>query len=399
MKRLLALLLCLAVTLSFAACSNTKPSDNPTTAPTSTEVYNDETLPNGIRANGYLPDDESELTDEEIRYYVGIVMNAALDLDVDTLRKYAKNEKDLEAYQRIADDPVTKTFFMETDGKSIYLESTGEIVYPECEAVFCMWYTDLWKNGKTPPADVTQLSAEELLSIYDQYSEKIPYVFNEVTEVTPESNYQISLKDGNIYFELNELLGCTSYCYDIEDLAPSEYHFNSPSKHLAAYVFGYGIDELDQTLDESLQSRNYEFIMPMLNYDLDSLPAFMDSLQKEHDRNDDIGAAFYAEYYKNYIKDKEQRAKVQSWMKDNLVCGFDIYSFRGWYTVSADDYYLFSELTEEDKELLKDVWVCDWLYTTSDVSADNAFAPYCDIISMMIDSGLLEDCWNNHEIT
>lgn len=400
MKRILALLLCLVMVFSLAACggnekpNDTKPGTSESGDKTPTENVGDsdgdidEKPVETIRPNGELPNNERDLTEAEIRHYVGVVMNAALKLDIETLKEYAKEEKDLEAYQKIADDATTKEWYLKTIGKSVYLESVGKIAYPEPEAVFQMWQTHFLKTNDVMPEDVTELSLEELTAIYEQYKDKIPYV---IEDVNPEYDCEIYLKDGRIYFELDELLGCTSYCYDTDDLVPSEYSWESPTKHIAAYVFGYDADE-PTDFSELLANGAFDYAMPIVNNNLDELITYMDSLKDEYDWNATPGEDDYTlKYYQKYIKDDAVRAKVQAWMKDNLVCGFSGHGFDIWYKVNQDAFYHTYEMSAADKALIKDLPICGWGYESDYSKAEYVFSLYRDIISAMIDGGYIED--------
>ena len=400
MKRILALLLCLVMVFSLAACggnekpNDTKPGTSESGDKTPTENVGDsdgdidEKPVETIRPNGELPNNERDLTEAEIRHYVGVVLNAALKLDIETLKEYAKEEKDLEAYQKIADDATTKEWYLKTIGKSVYLESVGKIAYPEPEAVFQMWQTHFLKTNDVMPEDVTELSLEELTVIYERYKDKIPYV---IQDVNPEYDCEIYLKDGRIYFELDELLGCTSYCYDTDDLVPSEYSWESPTKHIAAYVFGYDADE-PTDFSELLADGAFDYAMPIVNNNLDELITYMDSLKDEYDWNATPGEDDYSlKYYQKYIKDDAVRAKVQAWMKDNLVCGFSGHGFDIWYKVNQDTFYQTYEMSAADKALIKDLPICGWGYESDYNKAEYVFSLYRDIIGAMVEGGYIED--------
>lgn len=403
MKRILALLLCLVMVFSLAACGgNEKPDegkkpDSSVTEPSDKEpTYNvgdsdgdiDEKPVETIRPNGELPNNERDLTEAEIRHYVGVIVNAALKLDLETLKEYAKDEEDLEGYQKIADDPVAKEWFLKTIGKSIYLESTGSIAYPEPEALFQMWQTHFLYTNDIPPEDVTEMSIEDLAAVYDQYKDKVPYV---IEEVNPEYDCEIYLKDGRIYFELKELLGCTSYCYDIDDLCPSEYSWESPTKHIAAYIFGYDADE-PTNFNELLANGAFDYALPLVEQDLSKLVTYMDGLKDEYDWNKTPGEDdYYLKYYQAYMKNETMRKKVEDWIKENVVCGFSGHGFDIWYKVKLDAYYQTSDLTAEEKTSLKDLPICGWGYESDYTKAEYVFQLYHDIIYNMTEGGYIED--------
>ncbi len=393
MKRVLVLLLCIATLLSFVACDNNNEEPGNQNNPSITDpVDKPDNTPDApsemIRPNGELPDNEHELTDAEKRHYVGIIVNAAITLDIETLREYAKNEKDLEGYQAIADDAVAREWYLKTIGKGVYLESSGALAHPEPEAVFQMWQTRFLKTNDVMPEDVTHMSLEELSSIYEQYQDKIPYV---IKEVNPEYYCQIYLKEGRIYFELDELLGCTNYCYDIDDLTPSQYSWDGEYAHIAAMVFGHDAEETNN-FQEFFEKNNMDFAMPMVNYDLDALEVYMDSLKDEHDWNMTPGKDDYAEkYYQAYIKDDAMRAKVQAWMVENVVCGFSGHGFDVWYTVNQDVYYQTFRLTEAERAAIQDLHICGWTYDGGYTKAEYVFSIYYSIISDMVEGGYIED--------
>lgn len=402
MKRILALLLCLVMVFSLAACGgNEKPNDDNTPG-TSTESGNKNPTENvgdsdgdiddkpveTIRPNGELPNNERDLTEAEIHHYVGIIVNAALKLDIDTLREYAKDEKHLEDYQAIANDPVAKEWYLKTIGKSIYIESTGSIAYPEPEAVFQMWQTHFLFTNDVPPAEIKELSLDELTAIYEQYKDKIPYV---IDDVNPEYDCEIYLKDGKIYFDLDELLGCTSYCYDIGDLAPSQYSWDGPNAHIAAMIFGHDADEVNN-FSEFLAGGVYDYAMPLVEMDLDALVPYMDGLKDEYDWNKTPGEDDYRiKYYQAYIKDDTMRAKVQAWMNENVVCGFSGHGFDVWHKVNQDVYYQTADLTAEEKAILKDLPICGWGYESEYNKAEYVFTLYQEIIYDMIEGDYIED--------
>lgn len=397
MKRVLALLLCLVMVFSLAACGgNTdkpdetkKPSvETPADKPTTGENEGDGDTTETIRPNGELPANERKLTEAEKRHYVGVVMNAALTLDIDTLREYAKNEEDLENYQKIADDPVMKEWYLKTIGKSVYLESVGKIAYPEPEAVFQMYQTHFLRTNDVPPEDVTKLSLEELSAIYEQYKDNIPYV---IEDVNPEYDCPIYLQDGRIYFELDELLSCTSYCYDTDDLVPSGYSWEGEYKHIAAYIFGYDADEITD-FSELLADGAFDYVMPILDNDLNAMVEYFDGLKEEHDWNATPGEDdFYEKYYQAYYKNDAFRAKIEAWMKENVFCGFSGHGFDVWYIVNQDEFYQTYEMSAADKALIKDLPICGWNYCSTYSSADGVFGAYYDFVNAMIEGGLLED--------
>lgn len=402
MKKILSLFICVLMVLSLVACGNNekpdetkKPNtsvndqvDDPIIDTDDSDSDKDEGEEEIIRPNGELPNNERDLTDAEIRHYIGVIMNAALKLDIDTLKEYAKDESELEDYQKIADDPTTKEWYLKTIGQSVYIESTGSIAYPEPEALFQIWQTHFLYTNDVMPESVTALSLEELTTIYNQYKSLIPYV---IEDVSPEFDCPIYLKDGRIYFELDELLGCTSYCYDTGDLTPPTYSWESPTKHIAAYVFGYKSKE-SINFSELLADGAFDYAMPLVDDDLSALVTYMDGLKEEYDWNQTPGEGdYYIKYYQAYIKNDTMRAKVQKWVNENVICGFSGHGFDIWYKINLDTNYKTAKLTAEEKAVLSELNICGWGFGGNFNEAKGAFQLYFDIIDAMIEGGYIEN--------
>lgn len=402
MKRVLALVLCFVMIFSMVACGNdTKPDENKKPGTSTAEPGDKEPMENTgnsdgdideqpvqqIRPNGELPNNERDLTDAEVNHYLDIIVNAALKLDIDTLREYAKNEDDLEAYQKIIDDATTKEWYSKTIGKSVYLPSIRVLVYPEPKAVFAMWQADAFKNNEELPEDATKMSIDELTAVYEKYKDKIPYC---AEDISPKYDCPIYLKDGKIYFELDEVLGITTYCSYTEDLAPSEDSWYSETQHISAYVFGYNANTTAD-FNTLLADGAYDYAMPLLTGNMDELVAYMDGLKDEYDWNASPGERdYYLKGYKNYLKDDAIRAKVQAWMQENVISGFSSYGMDCWHKVHLDAYYLINDASDTEKALIQELPIFTQDYVEGGCKASDVFSVYFDIISDMAESGYIE---------
>lgn len=402
MKRVFVLLLCLAMVFSMAACGNdatepTKPQETPGISestpdePTSGETTPDDTEPsnpvvdeNTVRPNGELPEDEDDLTRAEVNHYIGKVMQAIINLDVETMKEYA-NSHSAYMIKAVKEDDVYRAVWEKTIGKSVYLEESNMLVYKDPQFVFTSWLTDLYKNGDTLKAAAEEYTEEEIVAILDKYIDKAPYLAN---ELDIEDDFKIDIEDGKIVIDCNDCLGATPWdrLSDISVPHPTV----RTGKDLACLAFGAHC-EVSLGLDY-INTNGFTIWEALVTADLDKIVTAFDNAP--YDMNIEITSTtnhLYEFIYQTYYKDAEKRAKIQDWMDEHVMILRSLSSVWVYIPAELTDTYPYCTLTDAEKDLIKDlnIYIKEGVFEFQ-ANTSNEFSPFYEIVVQMSSFGAIE---------
>jgi hypothetical protein len=402
-KRIISIALCICVLLSFAACGNSAKNssdDVEIIAPTDNQNDNTEQVTPGpddglidsdtdlyisdkdgnltnIRKNGKLPSSKKDLTDEEIYYYIGTVVQAAIDLDINTLKMYSANEEDIKTFEAIINNPTYKEMYEKNIGNIIYLDNSHYFVYKDPFYIYSRWFSDE-KVGDSKAA-IDKLTITELNNIYNKYRENAVYIVNNVNK----ADFNFSLKNGHIYFELDGIFGNVGYD-NVSDLISDD-----PSTY-ANIVFG-----THRTADTNITNSDLNGIVDMLTSEnLNQMIEYVNN-NAIYDLNFENKELELDDCYQLYYKNKENREKIEAWMKDNTEtykndCGIIIYIKANIHHKCNWPFNLFTDL---EREQIKELPIYVDL-STSIVGSIEEWAQYYSIVQQMIYAGDIEDLYD-----
>lgn len=395
---LLVLSMCLGL---FAGCNQNadkKEESSETSSETDIDMgyededYVDETL---IRENGSLPNDVEKLTKAEFSHYLGIVITALKELDIETLKEYYKPEEkesdswvddlmnayrdhgEIECLEYIKNDETMRNLWEYTVGQMIYLPDSGYVAYKDTQYLFCKWYNDMLDKGESLPNSTWDLSIENILAIYEEYDKELPYNTSLAFDVGC-----CFVEDGNIYFKLdsviNRIFGLTLMCVEPDE----EGVFSASEYSYLAFGATYYLE------NEIATDEDFNLLDIALEADLDKVVEYFDS-RTEYDLNtmDD----YKAEDYRTYFKDDAMRAKAQQWMNENV----NIFNRGNWvvFYMPLDMEYSYPcySFSEEERELVKDITLVEDVIMYDESNDEYDFSPYYDLIDRMKEFDVFEE--------
>ena len=400
MKKVIALLLCLVMVFAMAACSNdnkdpSQPQETPGTSESPpAETMPDESTPDDtepsepsedtIRENGSLPADEDDLTNAEVKHYIGKVMQAIIKLDTETMNELASDNS---AYmiQAVKDDEVYRAVWEKTIGQSVYLEESATLVYKDPQFVFASWLTDLYKEGGALKAETKEYTEAEITAILDKYIEKAPYIAD---ELDLEDDFDIDIEDGKIVIDCNECFAETPWD-ELSDVSVPHPTVRT-GEDLARLVFGAHC-EVSLGLDY-IKKDGFTIWEAFVTADLGSITAAFDKAPYNMnaeitDTTNQLMEIIYQTYYKN----AEKCAKVQAWMDENVMILREMSTVYVYIPAELEDTYPYYSLTEEEKEQIKDLnlYIREAVHA-HEANTDDEFYPFYQIVAQMARLGAIE---------
>ena len=404
MKKILSLFICVLMVFSMVACGNdtknpTKPQEKPGTSDVTSNTQSDSTnntMPpytgpitqDTVRPNGQLPDGASALTYAEVRHYVGKIMKAVIELDVDTTNEYAI-EDSASIIQRIKEDATYRAIWEQTIGQSIYLEQSYMLLYKDPQFIFASWLTDAYKNNEPIKAKIEDYSEDEIVSIFERYSPKAPYV---IVEIDVRDDFDIYIQNGKIKFNCENCFASTTWGR-LSEMGVSDSSTRS-NKAIAQMVFG---EECDISYGMDYISNNgFTIWEPMITGDLQSIIAAFDNATG-YDMNaeitDDMNGTskLMRKVYRHFYKNSENVSKIQAWIDENVIILRDISAVWFWNPAELEDTYPYYDLKDDEKALIKDlnIYVKHRVYKY-DVNDDNEFYPFYEVVAQMARLGAIE---------
>lgn len=388
-KRILALILVCVTMISLAACEKNKndivepTADNTEiTNPTTTPTENPDTEPEAttpeaqMRENGNFPSVD-ELTDAEKKYLqvelYDQVLQAAIDLDMETLRKYTKSQY-LYGFEQIFANPEFKDMYKKTIGTYIYLPESEYIVAKDTTYVFAKWHTDLHINKMDIPKDITDITMEQANNIYENYYKDAPYNGFDFER----NSFAVSIEDGYVYYN-TDLMFNDILDVNLSSLYPTRGYGNP----YVEFVFNDEADNLDTPY--STLKDEQALLETMYNFDIDKLhelfgnqEGMMTSLKRK-----------VAKVY----GDKEKLQKIKAWYLENCEVMVTTSSMHIFYIINdnmeiAEQQFPYTLFSDEELEKLKGLKLCDWMYVST---SDTGFAQLqSDIIDSARTAGIID---------
>jgi len=412
MKKVLSLILVGVMMLSLVACGNNNNSndekdlnnkennavinqdnedmnnveDSYDEADTSSENDNNLTEEDveivGIRENGQLPENKEDLSDAEISHYLNVVVNAAIDLDMETLKEYI-DEDIYSSFESIYNDEEYKAMWQKTIGNMIYLKDSRYLVGKNINHIVSMWYTDSWKKNIEMPEEAKYFTREQTKEMYETYYDKAFYIAKEL------GDYNIELEEGKIRFEIDDIFEDMGYGNIKYDLAPSSWTYEGSGENYAHLLVGEQAENLnlgyDYIYNDGKSFGNLDiFLSESLEDDVDYFKT-----QTKYDINSD--SSIYVEWFNHYYLNSETRKIIQEWKNENVIILRDLSSVTAYIKSNVDETYPYYTFTDEEKEFIRDFELCweerifDW-YTEDADELEIHFG----IVDRMIQDGLLE---------
>lgn len=405
MKRLIALLLCLCMVFALTACGNdskepSKPQDKPSAtepAPddsTPTDGENDVTEPSEgsdvtedtIRENGQLPESAKDLTRAEKKYYIGKVMQAIIDLDVETMNEYASDNS---AYmiRSVKEDDVYRAMWEKSIGQSLYMEDSHMLIYKDPDYICGAWMTELGKTGGTMKANIDDYTEEEIVAVFEKYYEKAPYI---AVKVDIEDDFDIDIEDGKIVIDCNDCLASTAWDELADVCVP--HPISRSAEELAQLAFGSHAGNMSLGLDY-IKNEGFTMWEAYITGDLGSIVAALDSTE-HYDMNIEITDTtnqLMEMVYQHFYKDAERVAKIQAWMDENVLIVRDVSSVHIYAAAETEETYPYYELTDAEKAELDGlkIYVKNSVHK-HEANTDNEFYPFYEVVAQMARLGAIE---------
>lgn len=381
MKKLFAILLCVAMVFSMVACggnngdnggsggdnggilgglTGAKLSDKHVNESQKMEMFLEEG--ETVTPNGELPNNEEDVKGVDQRYYFNEAINAVIQLDEEKMKLYLC-EEEYTALMELKNNKNAYELWKHTVGNLTYMSSAGCWYGRPMHLVYAMWYEDQVKAGATLKEIAAMLSYDELVEIYNQYYDKVPLVVEYCGG--PEEFY---MEDGYIKFEmgspmlgmgvsdLDRILAEDIYFPEAEDA--DSIHINNLYELVLGWTAGdYEWDNFDKLYEDG----EYKLLENFQKKDLDAIIAMIDADEKawEDDWADD------KEDYDKFMKNEAAKAALQKFMNEHVTfyrTHEDVYVV---WTVDTDitygdfDYSFKDEAVEAERTLLKSAVYCN----------------------------------------
>ena len=420
MKKILAILLCLCMILSMAACSKNEkePAYEDDATIDITEIddeydenadldysgdddyfvddseydedyedYEDEADESEqeivIRPNGQLPEDEDDLAWEEITHYANELMVAIAELNVEKIKEYDYFEETYGSFESIARNPRYAEMYKNTIGSIVFIESSAHCIYKDPYYMYARWYTEMWEAGKEIPEKVEEISLDELDVLYNSYCVDAPYIVGDI-----DLRDCVRTIDGHIKFKIDEILKDLGFT-KISTMTPSQNIYDTDG--YAYLIFG---DNGNRVWADEIASDEHltDFWKVIYDGDLDAMVEHVSTLRYHtvNREKDDIYGIVYHKYYKV----DEIREKVQTWLDENVeILRAECYVVSYMPMLLESDFgYMDSHLTDEERMLVESLnpQARDWTMKWDDNGSDG-WGLYYDIVMTMIDLGVIED--------
>lgn len=403
MKRILAFLLCMVMVFALCACGNDeatpteKSPTNPVTAPSTPTENNNATEPtqdnpdsttpdeevsdDTIRENGKLPNDPSKLTSAEEKHYLGEVIQAIIDLDVETLEDLADSNS-VNCIRYIRDNENYRKAWNKTVGQSIYLEDSKYIAHRDPQYIFANWITSVYNKNETLKGFIYNYSEEELLQILDTYGSNAPYVISEIDD------YFIDVVDGKISISCNQVLQDAGW----DTLSDMGFYgwAGKENEQLARIIFGAGCG-IANGLDE-INKNGFTIWQDMLTGNVNKIVAAFDKATG-YDLNEPITSKlgqFNARYYQAYYKNVDNAAKIQDWMNENVQILRDTSNILVYMRIRTIDDALYYITEEERAEIQHLELYCAMIVWGFQANTEAEFIPFYEIAEEMLHLKKLE---------
>ena len=381
MKKLFAILLCVAMVFSMVACggnngdnggsggdnggilgglTGAKLSDKHVNESQKMEMFLEEG--ETVTPNGELPNNEEDVKGVDQRYYFNEAINAVIQLDEEKMKLYLCKEE-YTALMELKNNKNAYELWKHTVGNLTYMPSAGCWYGRPMHLVYAMWYEDQVKAGATLKEIAAMLSYDELVEIYNQYYDKVPLVVEYCGG--PEEFY---MEDGYIKFEmgspmlgmgvsdLDRILAEDIYFPEAEDA--DSIHINNLYELVLGWTAGdYEWDNFDKLYEDG----ECKLLENFQKKDLDAIIAMIDADEKawEDDWADD------KEDYDKFMKNEAAKAALQKFMNEHVTfyrTHEDVYVV---WTVDTNitygdfDYSFKDEAVEAERALLKSAVYCN----------------------------------------
>ena len=388
MKKLICLLLACLMTLSLVACGNEKPNTpapdketeitQPTTSETPTEpdVTEPEETPTGIRENGKIPSETSEWTEEEKKYIreelYDKIVQAIIELDIPTLEQYVE-ESDLYELKAIENNPGFKEMYKNTFGKMIYMPKSERMLMKSTRYTYSTWFTAFYLTNGVMPANLNELTKENIDSVYLNIYENAPYEAVQFERKTSA----IEIIDGYIKYDIQTMLYDIDH-FDLWALAPSAYE-----NPYAKYIFG---DEFEVKPNYNILGEHKDILEATYNFDTDKILAY---LEQHCGTNSTATGNFVLGNWRN----TENHAKMKEWFENNCHVTVSGGSMHIFYIADSIDvmknHHPFNAFDDSDIEALKDLNIkyCDWNLVSEE---DQYIYTQRDLLDLMEQDGIIE---------
>lgn len=294
----------------------------------------DPNLPEGVRPNGQI----DELTDEELKYYAGILFRAAQALDTETLSLYADDQGDIVYLQQIKDDSQMTELWNKTVGQWIYFDADGLLLTKSLHYIEAKWYTDYWQSGvEIPVQDVEDYTIEDTLALYDKYYTDAPY---EAILYTDDYYFNLWAEDGCLKFDVGGMLEPIDTNLSLCDICDFGYGFH-PALLLfgASSSFSLGYDYIEKGFPRYLEFMTGD-IDTIVNAILEDIPA-----------DEQNGISF--RYLEQYFTSEEYHDITKAYMDENVEILRNLDTVYFFMPLAAGKEYPTTMITEETKAELE----------------------------------------------
>ena len=318
---------------------------------------------NTIRANGRLPDDIYDFTDSEESYYMEILVNAALTLDLDTLRHYVEpRDEGYEMLETIANNEKSRELWLLVTKDYTFYPDSCCLVGRNMKAMFDFWYADypdaLWATW--------ELGYDDAKAVYDAYYEKAPF------SCILLSWYDLGLEvdNGRLICHLEDFFGSG----DLLRLDDCMDHYGDGAIQYGAMVLGYGYGGSD-TL--SMDFPEWELVYQS---DLDALTEYLLPFAETDN--------YYYDLFQTYFMDETNREILEHYLKEECMLTRNAYCLHLFHPATRWDLSYFTSMSDWETVRSLPVMESETLYYGD---FDSVLSFYYDVIQGMISENLLPE--------
>lgn len=368
----------LITTLLFTGCgkqenidNNTNTENIQTESTENTEETNTTEIPEekeSLFENGVTKEDLEKATVQELNELNIKLFNAAITLDIETLKPYI-DEDDYEKLKAISEDDGYRDLFLKTiSNNKIYdyqIDNENHYYTIRLNKSYLsnLYYTDVHNQGIDVPDEYYDYTYEDVNALYEKYKDKFIYGL-----VPLDMDWEEDRDTGKMYLELDSVLG-----EDVDDL----YYSSSLNKY-SNYLFGdTGVLLIDQDDKEEIFQNEYkadekERWLIIENKDLNT---WIELARAEEDYDEyknthrDLETNTNTEYYlEDIVSNPEMVSALQSWF-ETLETVRGCYSITFYVPLGDSDL----EYSTHGKPLPEDLTILKNLMSSNSNSSYNYF--------------------------
>ena len=251
-----------------------------------------EYIQDGIRKNGFLPANISQLTMPEKRYYTGEIFSGLQNLDVESLKKYVRDPTMISALEGIVSDEKAVALWKSVMNDIRYFESGNVVVYRSP-----LYTLGKYVTGRDAlPASLGDLTADDAQSIFQKEYAAAPYVCTELSAFIDHW----TVEDGKLVVDLSVFFQRIGFALPTNIV---------DGDHIAYAKIVMADADLSKNIQDTVV--NHKAIS---TFDMDTITRLLYDNEAQCKAQSNF---YWTIYVEKYLKNPDTRKQIEDWMKQN----------------------------------------------------------------------------------